>query len=117
MSPYRNGLPSSTLRSVTDSAVTDQSSRANPNSSPPPRHAQSSLRRGRRRGRQEVRVPAGVAAGHPATAEVGLRILAAGGSAADAAVAATLACCVAESGPTGIGGGGVPARSQAPYPA
>jgi gamma-glutamyltranspeptidase/glutathione hydrolase len=54
----------------------------------------------------EVRVPAGVAAGHPATAEVGLRILAAGGSAADAAVAATLACCVAESVLTGLGGGG-----------
>lgn len=51
-------------------------------------------------------MPAGVAAGHPATAEVGLRILAAGGSAADAAVAATLACCVAESVLTGIGGGG-----------
>jgi gamma-glutamyltranspeptidase/glutathione hydrolase len=55
---------------------------------------------------QEVAVPAGVAAGHPATAEVGLRILAAGGSAADAAVAATFACCVAESVLTGIGGGG-----------
>jgi gamma-glutamyltranspeptidase / glutathione hydrolase len=51
-------------------------------------------------------VPAGVAAGHPATAEVGLRILAAGGSAADAAVAAVLASCVAESVLTGIGGGG-----------
>lgn len=49
---------------------------------------------------------AGVAAGHPATAEVGLRVLAAGGSAADAAVAACLACCVAESILTGIGGGG-----------
>ena len=51
-------------------------------------------------------MPAGVAAGHPATAEVGLRTLAAGGSAADAAVAAMLACCVAESILTGIGGGG-----------
>jgi gamma-glutamyltranspeptidase/glutathione hydrolase len=51
-------------------------------------------------------VPAGVAAGHPATAEVALRILHAGGTAADAAVAATLACCVAESVLTGIGGGG-----------
>lgn len=49
---------------------------------------------------------AGVAAGHPATAEVGLRILHAGGTAADAAVAAALACCVAESVFTGIGGGG-----------
>jgi gamma-glutamyltranspeptidase / glutathione hydrolase len=51
-------------------------------------------------------VPAGVAAGHPATAEVGLRVLHAGGTAADAAVAAVLAGCVAESVLTGIGGGG-----------
>jgi gamma-glutamyltranspeptidase/glutathione hydrolase len=51
-------------------------------------------------------VIAAVAAGHPATAEVGLRTLAAGGSAADAAVAAMLACCVCESILTGIGGGG-----------
>jgi gamma-glutamyltranspeptidase / glutathione hydrolase len=51
-------------------------------------------------------VPAGVAAGHPATTEVGLRVLAAGGTAADAAVAAVLTCCVAESVLTGIGGGG-----------
>jgi gamma-glutamyltranspeptidase/glutathione hydrolase len=51
-------------------------------------------------------VPAGVAAGHPATAEVGLRVLGAGGTAADAAVAAVLACCVAESVLTGISGGG-----------
>lgn len=49
---------------------------------------------------------AGVAANHPATAEVGLRILDAGGTAADAAVAATFACCVAESAVTGLGGGG-----------
>lgn len=53
-----------------------------------------------------MHVPAGVAAGHPATAEVGLRVLAAGGSAADAAVAAMLASCVAESILTGMGGGG-----------
>jgi gamma-glutamyltranspeptidase/glutathione hydrolase len=51
-------------------------------------------------------VTAGIAAGHPATAEVGLRTLAAGGSAADAAVAAMLACCVSETILTGIGGGG-----------
>jgi gamma-glutamyltranspeptidase/glutathione hydrolase len=51
-------------------------------------------------------VKAGVAAGHPATTEVGLRILAAGGSAADAAVAAVLACSASESVLTGIGGGG-----------
>jgi gamma-glutamyltranspeptidase/glutathione hydrolase len=53
-----------------------------------------------------MRVPAGVAAGHPATAEVALRILAAGGSAADAAVAAAFATSVSESILTGIGGGG-----------
>jgi gamma-glutamyltranspeptidase/glutathione hydrolase len=51
-------------------------------------------------------MPAGIAANHPATAEVGLRVLDTGGSAADAAVAATLACCVAESVVTGVGGGG-----------
>nr|WP_240939967.1 gamma-glutamyltransferase [Planosporangium flavigriseum] len=57
--------------------------------------------------RKEARpVPAGVAAGHPATAEVGLRVLHAGGSAADAAVAAALAGCVAETLLTGISGGG-----------
>ncbi|MGH3053088.1 MAG: gamma-glutamyltransferase, partial [Gaiellaceae bacterium] len=48
----------------------------------------------------------GVAAGHPATAEAGLEILEAGGSAADAAVAASLASCVAETVMTGIAGGG-----------
>lgn len=49
---------------------------------------------------------AGVAAGHPATAEAGLAVLADGGSAADAAVAAILASCVAETVMTGLGGGG-----------
>jgi gamma-glutamyltranspeptidase / glutathione hydrolase len=49
---------------------------------------------------------AGVAAGHPATASVGMGVLAAGGSAADAAVAAVLASCVSESIYTGISGGG-----------
>jgi len=49
---------------------------------------------------------AGVAAGHPDTARLGLSVLAAGGSAADAAVAAVLASCVSESIYTGIGGGG-----------
>src|SRR3954464_4566120 len=53
------------------------------------------------------RIPAGVAAGHPATTEVGLRVLAAGGSAADAAVAAMLTACVGETILTGLGGGGV----------
>ena len=49
---------------------------------------------------------AGVAAGHPATAAAGVDILAAGGSAADAAVAASLASCVAETVMTGLLGGG-----------
>jgi gamma-glutamyltranspeptidase/glutathione hydrolase len=47
-----------------------------------------------------------VAAGHPATAEAGVEILADGGSAADAAVAAALASCVAETVMTGLLGGG-----------
>jgi gamma-glutamyltranspeptidase / glutathione hydrolase len=49
---------------------------------------------------------AGVAAGHPATAAAGVEILAEGGSAADAAVAACLASCVAETVMTGLLGGG-----------
>lgn len=47
-----------------------------------------------------------VAAGHPATADAGAEILADGGSAADAAVAACLASCVAETVMTGFLGGG-----------
>jgi len=47
-----------------------------------------------------------VAAGHPATAEVGAEILEAGGSAADCVVAACLASCVAETVMTGLLGGG-----------
>jgi gamma-glutamyltranspeptidase / glutathione hydrolase len=47
-----------------------------------------------------------VAAGHPATAEAGAEILADGGSAADAAVGAALASCVAETVMTGLLGGG-----------
>jgi gamma-glutamyltranspeptidase/glutathione hydrolase len=50
-------------------------------------------------------IPA-VAAGHPATAEAGAEILADGGTAADAAVAASLASCVAETVMTGFLGGG-----------
>jgi gamma-glutamyltranspeptidase / glutathione hydrolase len=50
-------------------------------------------------------IPA-VAAGHPATGDAGAAILAAGGSAADAAVAAVLASCVAETVMTGLLGGG-----------
>jgi gamma-glutamyltranspeptidase/glutathione hydrolase len=53
-----------------------------------------------------VSVPPGVAAGHPATAEAGLEVLADGGTAADAAVAAALASCVAETVMTGLAGGG-----------
>jgi gamma-glutamyltranspeptidase / glutathione hydrolase len=49
---------------------------------------------------------AGIAAGHPATAAAGWEILEDGGSAADAAVAASLASCVAETVMTGILGGG-----------
>ncbi|HYZ78474.1 MAG TPA: gamma-glutamyltransferase [Gaiellaceae bacterium] len=51
-------------------------------------------------------LPAGVAAGHPQTVEAGVEILQAGGSAADAAVAASLASCVAETVMTGLLGGG-----------
>src|SRR2546430_1461592 len=47
-----------------------------------------------------------IAAGHPATAAAGAEILADGGSAADAAVAAGLASCVAETVMTGLLGGG-----------
>jgi gamma-glutamyltranspeptidase/glutathione hydrolase len=46
-----------------------------------------------------------VAAGHPATADAGAEILEDGGSAADAAVAACLASCVAETVMTGLLGG------------
>lgn len=49
---------------------------------------------------------AGVAAGHPATAAAGVEVLEAGGSAADAAVAASLASCVGETVMTGLLGGG-----------
>lgn len=55
----------------------------------------------------------GVAAGHPATAEAGLAILREGGSAADAAIAATFASCVAETVMTGLGGGGFAAHWDA----
>jgi gamma-glutamyltranspeptidase / glutathione hydrolase len=47
-----------------------------------------------------------VAAGHIATAEAGAEILAEGGTAADAAVAASLASCVAETAMTGLLSGG-----------
>jgi gamma-glutamyltranspeptidase / glutathione hydrolase len=47
-----------------------------------------------------------IAAGHDATAQVGAEILAEGGTAADAAVAASLASCVAETAMTGLLSGG-----------
>src|SRR5437764_12489952 len=47
-----------------------------------------------------------VATGHAATTAAGIEILAEGGSAADAAVAACLASCVAETVMTGLLGGG-----------
>jgi gamma-glutamyltranspeptidase / glutathione hydrolase len=56
----------------------------------------------------------GVAAGHPATADAGAEILADGGSAADAAVAACLASCVAETVMTGFLGGGHAIYRHAP---
>ena len=49
---------------------------------------------------------AAVAAGHPATVAAGIEILEHGGNAADAAVAASLASCVAETVMTGLLGGG-----------
>jgi len=55
-----------------------------------------------------------VAAGHPATAEAGAEILADGGSAADAAVTACLASCVAETIMTGLLGGGHAIYHDAP---
>lgn len=51
-------------------------------------------------------VSPGVAAGHPATTDVGIQVLRMGGTAADAAVAATLAACAAETIFTGLTGGG-----------
>ncbi len=51
-------------------------------------------------------IPPGIAAGHPATAAAGLDVLEDGGTAADAAVAASLASCAAEVLMTGLAGGG-----------
>src|SRR3954452_13540480 len=51
-------------------------------------------------------IRAGVEAGDPETARTGFGVLEAGGSAIDAAVAASLASCVAETVMTGLLGGG-----------
>lgn len=53
-----------------------------------------------------VAVRGAIAAGHPCTAAAGARVLAAGGNAVDAAVAAVLAAFVAEGPLTGPAGGG-----------
>lgn len=50
--------------------------------------------------------PSAVAAGHPATTDVGVRLLRMGGTAADAAVGAMLAACASETIFTGLSGGG-----------
>ena len=52
------------------------------------------------------RLQPGIAANHPATTQAGLEILEEGGTAADAAVAASLASCAAEAVMTGLAGGG-----------
>jgi gamma-glutamyltranspeptidase / glutathione hydrolase len=56
--------------------------------------------------RNEARVKGAVAAGHTLTAEAGARVLAEGGNAVDACVAAAFAAWVAESTLTGPGAGG-----------
>ena len=53
-----------------------------------------------------MKMRAGVAAGHPSTAQTGADILSRGGSAVDAAVAMMLVSCAAETIFTGLGGGG-----------
>jgi gamma-glutamyltranspeptidase/glutathione hydrolase len=58
-------------------------------------------------------VTARIAAGHPATVAAGVEILQSGGNAADTAIAASLASCVAETVMTGLLGGGHAAYYQA----
>ena len=72
------------------------------------RDASEGRTRGLTRDREQVvsSVPAGVAGHHPDTVAAGVEVLEEGGSAADAAVAATFASCVAETTMTGLGGGG-----------
>jgi gamma-glutamyltranspeptidase/glutathione hydrolase len=57
-------------------------------------------------GSRSPSIPPGIAAGHPATAAAGFAALEDGGTAADAAVAASLASCAAEVVMTGLAGGG-----------
>jgi gamma-glutamyltranspeptidase/glutathione hydrolase len=57
-------------------------------------------------GSRSPSIPPGIAAGHPATAAAGFAALEDGGTAADAAVAASLASCAAEVLMTGLAGGG-----------
>jgi gamma-glutamyltranspeptidase/glutathione hydrolase len=59
------------------------------------------------------RLPVAVAGGSTATAEVGAHTLRRGGSAADAAVAMTLAACTAETVFTGLAGGGFATHFEA----
>src|SRR5919201_6589137 len=56
--------------------------------------------------RYACRMRGAIAAGHQVTAETGARVLAAGGNAVDACIAAAFASWVAESTLTGPGGGG-----------
>src|SRR5919202_6735199 len=57
-------------------------------------------------GRYACRMKGAVAAGHPLTAEAGARVLAEGGNAVDACIAAAFASWVVEGPLTGPGGGG-----------
>src|SRR3954466_11284205 len=56
--------------------------------------------------RQIIAKSAAIAAGHPLGAAAGLELLREGGTAIDAAVAATLALCVVIPGSVGLGGYG-----------
>ena len=73
---------------------------------PPHREPPDSAHSPKDRDRVYAQSMRAIAAGHPATADAGMEILDEGGSAADAAVAACLASCVAETVMTGLLGGG-----------